>query len=89
MLESSFNKAAGLQAYNFIKKRLQHMFSCEIYEILSESSHRELSCKKCVLKYAFVWDFEVFWIIQPQLRKKTVLLKVEPQNFGKDLSNFL
>ena len=44
----------------------------------SESSHRELFCKKCVLKYVFVWDFEVFWIIQPQLRKRAVLLKVEP-----------
>ena len=41
MLESFFNKAAGLQASNFIKKRLQYIFfSCECYET-SKSTYFE------------------------------------------------
>ena len=32
VMESLFNKVAGLQAFNFIQKRLQHMFSCEYCE---------------------------------------------------------
>ena len=38
MLESYFNKVAGLQAYNFIKKRLQHRcFPVNITKLLRTS----------------------------------------------------
>ena len=34
---SLFNKVAGHQAYNFIKKRTQQLFSSEYYEIFKNS----------------------------------------------------
>ena len=38
MLESYFNKVAGLQAYNFIKKRVQHRcFPVNITKLLRTS----------------------------------------------------
>ena len=38
VLESLFNKFAGLKANNFIKKRLKHwVFSCEYYKIFKNS----------------------------------------------------
>ena len=37
VLESLCNKVAGLRACNFIKKRLQRMFSCEICEIFKNT----------------------------------------------------
>ena len=36
MLESPFNKVAGLEAYNFIKERLQHRF--RVYMRLNTST---------------------------------------------------
>ena len=37
MLESLFNKIAGLQACNFIKKTPTHVLSSEIYKILKNT----------------------------------------------------
>ena len=34
MLKSPFNKVAALKVCYFIKKRLQHVFSCEIAKFL-------------------------------------------------------
>ena len=36
VLESLFSKVATLEAYKFIKKRLQHMFSCEYWELFQQ-----------------------------------------------------
>ena len=43
MLESLFNKVAGLQASNFIQKRLQppHVLSCETCKILKKNYFAE------------------------------------------------
>ena len=42
VLESVFNKVAGLKAYNFIKKRLQHRcFPVDIAEFLRTSFFKE------------------------------------------------
>ena len=43
----------------------------------NESSHWELFCKKGSLSCVFALEFEVFWILQPQLTKGAVLLKSE------------
>ena len=37
----------------------------------NKSSHWELLCKKSVLGCVFVWEFELFWIIQLQVRQKS------------------
>ena len=37
----------------------------------NKSSHWELLCKKIVLGCVFVWEFELFWIIQLQMRQKS------------------
>ena len=37
VLKSLLNKAAGLQACNFIKKRLQFRFSCEYCEVFKNN----------------------------------------------------
>ena len=41
MLESLLNKVAGLGACNFIKKRLQMLFFCEICEIFKNTFFEE------------------------------------------------
>ena len=45
--------------------------------IYFESSHLELLCKIGVLKCIFAWDYEVFQMVQHQLRKIVALLKEE------------
>ena len=40
-MESLFNKVEGLKACNFIEKRLQRMFSHEIYEIAKNNHFEE------------------------------------------------
>ena len=47
VLEFLFNKVAGLQACNFIKKKLQHRFSCKICEIFKTTYFEETSMKDC------------------------------------------
>ena len=41
VLESLFNKAAGLQVCNFIKKRLTQVFSCDYSEIFKDTNFEE------------------------------------------------
>ena len=43
----------------------------------NKSSHWKLSRKNCVLRCVFVWEFEVFWIVQPQLRTGVALLQAK------------
>ena len=91
VLESFFNRFAGLQACNFIKKRLQHRcFPAKFTKFLRIPILKNI-CQQLLLyctlttccylsvllciqyllphhqKY-FVWNFEVFWIMQPQLK---------------------
>ena len=42
----------------------------------AENSYWELLCKS-VLRCVFVWEFEAFCIVQPQLRKRIALLTAE------------
>ena len=41
LFSSLFNKVAALRACNFIKKILQHVFSCEICEIFKNTCFTE------------------------------------------------
>ena len=43
----------------------------------NKSSHWKLSRKKCVLRCVSVWESEVFWIVQPQLRAGVALLQAK------------
>ena len=61
MLESLFHKVAGLQARNFIKKRLQQVFYCEYCEIFKNSFFDRTPpvaafeiCKNILLWY--IWE---------------------------------
>ena len=38
----------------------------------NESRHWELFYKKGAMICVFAWEFEMFWIVQPQLRKRAV-----------------
>ena len=53
MLESYFNKVAGLQAYNFIKKRLQHRcFPVNITKFLRIPILKNI-CQRLLLRFHF------------------------------------
>ena len=41
MLESVFNKSAGLQVYNFIKDSLQMVYFCKYCEIFKNTYFKE------------------------------------------------
>ena len=43
MLESLFNKVAGLKAFNFIKKHSNTGFSCEYYKIFKNTILKNIS----------------------------------------------
>ena len=43
----------------------------------NKSSHWKLSRKSYVLRCVFVWEFEVFWMVQPQLRTGVALLQAK------------
>ena len=43
----------------------------------NKSSHWKLSRKKCVLRCVSVWEFEIFWIVQRQLRAGVALLQAK------------
>ena len=57
-----FNKVAGLQACNFFKRRFQHVFSWEIYEIFKSTFfeehlrklHLQANTATCQKKYLFL-----------------------------------
>ena len=41
-----------------------------------ESSHWDLFCKKGVLRCVFAWEIKMLCIVQPQLGKRAILLKL-------------
>ena len=47
--------------------------TCSFCCVDESSSHRELFCKKCLLRCVFAWEFDFFWIVQHQLRKSCSL----------------
>ena len=42
-----------------------------------KSGHKELCFTKGDLQNVFTWELEVFDIVQPQLRKRAILLKTK------------
>ena len=48
------------------------------------SSHWDLFCKRDILECVFDWESELFWLVQPHLRKRDVLLKLKTclQNYN-------
>ena len=53
---------------------------------LFENSHWKLFCASGVPRYVFAWEFAVFRSVQPQLRKRAVLLKAEAHWFKLGVS---
>ena len=49
VLESLFNKVAGLQVYNFIKETLTRVFSCGYCEIFENVIFKKNICKQLLL----------------------------------------
>ena len=53
MLESVFNKSAGLQVYNFIKDSLQMVYFCKYCEIFKNTYFEEHLRTTAFLSFAF------------------------------------
>ena len=86
MLESLFNKVAGLQPSNFIKERLQ-VFSCEYCEIF-KNTYFEKHLRTAASTYTIVTCSQknnnmqrCFHVLEPKLHKKLacVMLFCSPQ----------
>ena len=77
MLESLFNKPSGLQVCSFIKKRLQHMFSCEICNIFKNNYFEEhmqmttsiLFCPRSKHQYYYKYIFFIYANHESQNKK--------------------
>ena len=53
MVESLFNKVAGMNAWNFIKKTPPQVFFCEIYKILRTALFTEHLQWQLLILYSY------------------------------------
>ena len=74
MLESLFNKVAGLKAFNFIKKHSNTGFSCEYYKIF----------KNTILKNISKWLLWIQHVLHKYKAEETHYLQIL-ETFGQNI----